>query len=107
MAILHPQLRMQLHALVYRIGQAAIPDDAKLRGEAGDTLMTDSESTQPRTKGDELYAAGSTEITYVMVDLILLFCLVIAIASIVAGSTWGDALDLLAWLGDTLMGVRR
>lgn len=107
MAILHPQLRMQLRALAYRIGQAAIPDDAKLRGEAGDTLMTDSEATQPRTKGDELYAAGSTEITHVMVDLILLFCLLIAIASILAGSTWGDALSALTWIGDKLMGVRR
>ncbi len=104
MAILHPQLRMQLRAMAHRVGRAAVPDDDTLRG---DTLMTDSEATKPRTKADELYAAGSTEITYVMVDLILAFCLVIAIASIVAGSTWGDALDLLAWIGDTLMGVRR
>jgi hypothetical protein len=85
MALLHPQLRLQLHALAYRIGRAAVPDDATLRGEAGDTLMTDSTATQPRTKGDELYAAGSTEITWVMVDLILAIALLVLIGSLIGG----------------------
>ncbi len=104
MALLHPQLRLQLHALAYRIGRAAVPDDADLRGDAGDTLMTDSTATQPRAKGDELYAAGSTEITHVMVDLILAICLCITLASIVASTTWAEAIEILDFIGTVLTG---
>ncbi len=85
MATIHPNLAHQLRQWSHRVGQAAVPDDATLRGEAGDTLMTDSTATQPRTKGDELYAAGSTEITWVMVDLILAIALLVLIGSLIGG----------------------
>lgn len=83
MSALHPNLTHQLRQWAHRVGRAAVPDDATLRGEAGDTLMT--EDTKPRTKGDELFAAGVDEIDHILVNFICAIGLAVLIASVIGG----------------------
>lgn len=80
MSALHPNLVHQLRVWAHKVGRAAVPDD-----QPADTLITDGEATKPRTKGDELFAAGTRDLDDAIVDFIIALIGCIVIGALLAG----------------------
>jgi len=92
MAILHPHLRQRLHAVAFKATHPA---------EFSDTLIVDGDTGQ-RTKGDERFAAGSTELGHAVVVWLCCTFLAVLIPALVLGVSWTDLIAWLAAAGDAI-----